>query len=101
MKSIAPMILGLFAVVLGIFNISGNISTIHWYNRTRVTEEDRIPYGKAVGTGTIIIGASIVISGILALTFNNELFWCLTIPGAVTGLAFIIYGQFKYNKGIF
>lgn len=101
MSNIIPIILGVFLIVIGVMNILGNISTIHWYNRTRITEETRRPYGKTVGTGTLIIGASIVISSLLSLIFNNDLFMLITILGCVIGLAFILYGQFKYNKGIF
>ncbi len=101
MSNIIPIVLGVFLIVIGVMNILGNISTIHWYNRSRITEETRKPYGKAVGTGTLIIGVSIVISSLLSLIFNNDLFMLITILGCVIGLAFILYGQFKYNKGIF
>ena len=56
MDNIMMLILGLFISVLGIVNISGNISTIHSYNRRKVKEEDVPKYGKVVGTGTLIIG---------------------------------------------
>lgn len=49
--------LGILIVILGILNCLGHIETIHWYNRRKITEETRKPYGKAVGIGTIIIGA--------------------------------------------
>lgn len=35
MENIAMLILGIFICVLGIVNISGNISTIHSYNRRK------------------------------------------------------------------
>lgn len=56
MEEIILLILGLFISVLGIINMTGNISTIHWYNRRKVTEEDIPKYGKAMGIGTLIIG---------------------------------------------
>lgn len=101
MSNIIPIVLGVFLIVIGVMNILGNISTIHWYNRSRITEETRKSYGKAVGTGTLILGGSIVISNLLSLIFNNDLFMLITVLGCVIGLAFILYGQFKYNKGIF
>lgn len=56
MDNIALLILGIFISVIGIVNMTGNISTIHSYNRRKVKEEDVPKYGRAVGTGTLIIG---------------------------------------------
>lgn len=100
MDNLMLLILGLFISIIGIVNIKGNISTVHSYNRRKVTEEDIPKYGKAVGTGTLIIGASLVVA-----YFTT--FWSMTImgfivvPAVVIGLAFILYAQIKYNHGIF
>ena len=51
MDNIALLILGIFISVIGIVNMTGNISTIHSYNRRKVKEEDVPKYGRAVGTG--------------------------------------------------
>ncbi len=40
MENIIMLILGVFISVMGIVNIKGNISTIHFYNRRKVKEED-------------------------------------------------------------
>lgn len=55
MDNVLLLIFGIFLSVLGILNIKGNISTIHSYNRRKVKEEDIPKYGKAVGTGTVIL----------------------------------------------
>lgn len=60
MDNIALLILGIFISVIGIVNMTGNISTIHSYNRRKVKEEDVPKYGRAVGTGTLIIGVSLI-----------------------------------------
>ncbi|MBQ9718419.1 MAG: hypothetical protein IJV76_10540 [Clostridia bacterium] len=100
MDYIAMLILGVFISALGIVNIMGNISTIHAYNRRKVREEDVPKYGKAVGTGTLIIGASFVVG--FAVSFISELLMAIIIlPAVIVGLGFILYGQFKYNHGIF
>ncbi len=100
MDTIAMLILGLFISALGIVNILGNISTIHSYNRRKVREEDIPKYGRAVGTGTLIIGASFVVG--FAVSFISELIMLvIVLPATVVGLGFILYGQFKYNHGIF
>ena len=73
---------------------------MHSYNRKRVREEDIPKYGKAVGTGTLIIGLGMIAA------FALE-FWVLApvdtvlLPAFLVGLGFILYGQFKYNKGLF
>lgn len=100
MENLMLLILGLFISVLGIVNISGNISTIHSYNRRKVKEEDIPKYGKAVGTGTLIIGVSFVLGFIIAF-WSEAIMGFIILSAVIIGLAFILYGQIKYNKGIF
>ena len=78
----------------------GNISTIHAYNRRNVKEEDIPKYGKAVGTGTLIMGISLVL-GFIASLWSEEMIADIVLIGVVVGLGFILYGQFQYNGGIF
>lgn len=94
------LILGVFISVIGIANIKGNISTIHSYNRRKVKEEDIPKYGKAVGTGTLIIGVSFVLGYIVSF-WSETVMAFIILPAVVVGLGFMLYGQFKYNKGIF
>lgn len=100
MDDIVLLILGIFISALGIVNIGGNIGTIHAYNRHRVKEEDIPKYGRAVGTGTLIIGASLIMAWFIARR-NAEMTDLIVIPALAVGLAFILYGQLKYNRGIF
>ena len=94
------LVLGIFISVLGIVNIKGNISTIHSYNRRKVSEEDIPKYGKAVGTGTLIIGISLVISYFTTF-WSESIMDFIIFPAIAIGFAFILYGQIKYNHGIF
>lgn len=99
MDNVLLLIFGLFLSVLGVVNIKGNISTIHSYNRRKV-KEDIPKYGKAVGTGTAIMGASLIVA--YFVTFWNEAaIEYIILPAITIGLAFILYGQIKYNHGIF
>lgn len=105
---VLPLIIGIICIVLGIFNMRGNISSIHSYHRHRVSEENRIPFGRKVGLGTIVIGASIVIFSILSAIAVYTETQVLSIIGAVIiiiglliGLGLSFYAMFKYNKGIF
>ncbi len=100
MDNVLLLILGIFLSVLGIVNIRGNISTIHSYNRRKVKEEDVPKYGKAVGTGTVIIGASLILAYLVTF-WNDAAIDYIVLPAMAIGLAFILYGQIKYNHGIF
>ena len=105
---IIAFIVGIVCIVLGISNMRGHISSLHSYHRRRVSEEDRIPFGKKVGLGTIICGCSIIAFSILSainLYIENEIFvivrTVLLIVGLVVGLGLSFYAMIKYNKGIF
>ena len=105
---ILPIALGLCISIIGFFNMKGNISSIHWYHRKRVKDEDKLIFGKLVGYGNIIIGNSISISGLfnfLAQIIGNQLFsiigMTMCVIGVILGLAISFYAMIKYNKGIF
>ena len=66
----------------------------------QVKEEDIPKYGKTVGLGTLIIGLFMVAAFVVSLYTDGDLTGYVMIPGFVIGLGFILYGQFKYNKGI-
>lgn len=100
MENMMLLVLGICISVLGIVNMRGNISTIHSYNRRKVKEEDVPKYGKAVGTGTLIMGISLVLAYIAAF-WNESMMHYIVFPAVIIGLAFILYGQIKYNHGIF
>ena len=105
---IVTALVGVVCIVLGISNMIGNISSLHSYHRNRVSEEDRIPFGKKVGLGTIIIGAVIIVlSGLSVVTLytDNEVFTLIgtgiLIAGIIVGLVISFKAMIKYNKGIF
>ena len=68
--------------------------------KTTLKEEDVPKYGKAVGTGTLIMGISLVLAYI-ATFWNESMMPYIVFPAVIIGLAFILYGQIKYNHGIF
>lgn len=100
MDNLMLLIIGIVISVIGIVNIKGNISTVHSYNRRKVSEEDVPKYGKAVGTGTLIIGVSLVIDYFTTF-WSMTIMGFIVITGIVIGLSFILYAQIKYNHGIF
>ncbi len=98
---------GILISILGIINMTGNISSLHWYHRQRVTEENRKPFGKLVGFGTLIIGIAMIIFGILFLIFEQtqlDIFVIIgtveLIAGIVAGLIISFYAMKKYNGDI-
>ena len=103
--NIPMLILGILMVFIGIENVKGNIASIHWYNRTRITEEARPKYGKLMGIGTLIIAGGLIFSAILNMLFKMNI--VVLISGAITlitvivGILLMLYAQIKYNKGIF
>ena len=100
--------LGILISILGIINMTGNISSLHWYHRQRVTGETRKTFGKLVGLGTLIIGLAMIVFGILFLVFEQTQVEALVIIGVVELIASILVGMIisfsamkKYNGGIF
>ena len=102
---ILPMIVGLLMVVMGMVNVKGNISTLHWYHRQRVSEADRLPFGRLVGTGTILIGTALILFGGLSYaadSLQNPIYETIgtgiMIVSFVVGLGLSFYAMMKYNK---
>ena len=101
MEYILLLVLGTVLIVTGIYNLKGNISMVHGYNRRRVSKEDTPKYGKAMGLGTLVMGVSMAATAVLQMIFDLEAIFYLLAGGVLAGLAVMIYAQFKYNKGIF
>ena len=99
--SIEQLVIGTLLAVLGIFNLKGNIASIHWYNRRKVTKENQRPYCLCMGLGTLIIGIGIIASGIIQVFAGVEVGSIFIVIGVVVGLMLMLYAQFKYNRGIF
>lgn len=98
---IALIIVGVALIVMGIINIRGNISTLHWYHRKRVAESDIPAMGKIVGTGSVITGVSILLTGIISCFVQSQYLFIIVIIGMALGLPIMLYGIIKYNKGLF
>ena len=85
MEKLTLLLFGSIISVIGIMNIRGNISTIHFYNRGKVKEEDIPKYGKAVGTGTLIVGLSLI-AAYLATPRSEKAVEFIMTAGLVVGL---------------
>lgn len=108
LEAIVSIAVGILCIGIGISNRKGNIETLHSYHRNRVSKEDRIPFGKQVGLGMIIVGAGIIAFGGFSLaaflTTRSIFTWIGTgmmIAGIATGTGISFHAMIKYNKGIF
>ena len=59
MESIVAAVVGAIIFAIGISNRKGNISMLHSYHTKRIKEEDKLPFGKIVGLGMMIIGGAL------------------------------------------
>lgn len=102
-EQVIAFFVGLLCVVLGISNMRGNIASLHRYHRHRVSEEDRIPFGRTVGLGTILCGGAIMIYAGLSFFGGvaETVGQILLAVGLIAGIGISFYGMIKYNKGIF
>ena len=98
---IIQIIIGIVLIIIGIFNMKGNISLLHSYHRKKVKKEDIIPFGKKIGIGSIIIGITIIIVGVFTILNYPIISNIILVIGLVTGFIIIFCAMFKYNKGIF
>ena len=99
---------GILCIILGISNIRGNLSSIHSYHRHRVLEQDVLPFGRLVGSGTVLAGVATIILGIFMLLADLLSISTLLFVGCAlfftifsVGMALCFYAMIKYNKGIF
>ena len=88
--------------------MTGNISSLHRYHRHRVSEENKKPFGRLVGLGTLIVGVALMVFGGLMFVFEQTALQIILviasiilIAGVVVGLAISFYAMKKYNGGIF
>ena len=105
---IVSALIGGVLIALGISNMKGNISSLHSYHKRRVSEADRLPFGRLVGLGTIIIGIALLVfsaCSFAAERTSSSIFGIIgtvaLIVGVVLGLGLNFFAMIKYNKGIF
>ena len=107
-STVVTLAVGVLCIGIGIANRRGNISMLHSYHIHRVKEEDKLPLGKKMGVGMIILGSGIVISSIFSLVAalaEKEIFEHIGMGimgvGIGIGLVISLKAIKKYNKGIF
>ncbi len=96
------IIIGIILIVIGVSHMKGNVKLLHSYHIKRIKKEDILPFGKKIGAGTIIIGVTIIIAGVVTYIMQTDEIakWIVTV-GFSSGLTIILYNIIKYNKGLF
>ena len=104
---VISVLVGIACIVIGIMNKMGNLSMLHSYHIDNIKEEDKLPCGKLVGTGMIIVGISLFIFGAFSIPtyFLEEekytvIGTSIFIVGLVVGLGITLYSIKKYNHKI-
>lgn len=106
-ESIIGIAVGIVLIVIAIMNMKGNVKMLHSYHIDNIKEEDKIPFGKMVGTGILIVGCGIAIFGALSLCaklLTNSIFtkigMGLLIVSILIGVGIALYAIKKYNGKI-
>lgn len=93
---------GTALVVQGVLSIKTSIS---WKNRPKVAEENKVVFGKLMGTARIIGGIGVLLFGVLSviakLTTKKVLMTIgmyLAIATLAVAMCIYIYTMTKYNK---
>ena len=100
---LAVSAVGILISVLGIINMTGNISSLHSYHRHRVTEENQKPFGRLVGAGTLTVGLSCIVFGALTLAYEatEHLLWMILGIGILFGGIAVPSGDEHLLKAIY
>lgn len=77
------------------------ITLIHDYHYTKVSEKDKKPYTEQMGKACILMGIGMVLTGIVDLITQSLYGWVCFSIFFVWGLIQMLLAQKKYNGGLF
>ena len=98
--AIIEFVVGVICIVMGVLLWKKQkVSILHDYHYKHVKKLDIPAYTRQMGIGLIIIGAGIIITGLLNLAYSS-LWWIPLLAGFVIGLVIIILAQKKYNGSV-
>lgn len=75
------------------------VKLLHDYHYKNVLKKDIPAYTKQVGVGLILIGAGILVTGVLNL-FYSAWWWVPLVIGLVSGFIVLYKAQMKYNGSV-
>ena len=98
--ALTEFVVGAICIVLGVLLWKEQrISILHDYHYKHVKKDDIPAYTRQIGIGLIIIGAGIIITGVLNLAYSS-LWWIPLLAGFIIGLIVIYITQKKYNGSV-
>lgn len=77
------------------------ITLIHTYHYTKVSEEDKKDYTEQIGKSIILMGIGMILTGIIDYFTETSYVWIFFILLNVFATIKMVIAQNKYNKGIF
>lgn len=77
------------------------ISLIHDYHYSNVSEEDKTAYTKQMGKACMIMGIGMLLTGIVDFITKTPYGWVCFIVFFILGMIMMVRAQKKYNGGIF
>ncbi|MCU6762490.1 Domain of uncharacterised function (DUF3784) [uncultured Roseburia sp.] len=77
------------------------INLIHDYHYKKVKDIDKKAYTGQIGKAMLVIGAGIILTGIVDFITSSLYGWCFFGICFSIGLVVMIHAQIKYNHGIF
>lgn len=93
-------LVGLLCVVLGVLLWKKQmLSILHDYHYKNVRQRDIPAYTRQIGIGLILIGAGILITGVLNL-FYSSYWWVPLVVGIGSGFIVMYIAQKKYNGSV-
>ena len=97
---VIDLAVGVICIILGVLLWKRQkVSILHDYHYKNVKKEDLPAYTRLMGIGLIVIGAGIIITGLLNL-IKSSLWWIPLLTGFILGLAIIYMAQKKYNGSV-
>lgn len=77
------------------------ITLLHDYHYAKVKPDDRKAYTGVMGKGLSVMGLGMIAAGVMQLTQYEAIGWWVLGAAFAVGLFMMIYGQVKYNHGVF
>lgn len=99
---IAGIIVSVVGIVLAVLGTliwkKEMISLLHSYHYDKVSSDDKTAFCRMSGIGVLLMGISMIISGVLAAITNSGYSFIIFAICFIAGLVMLITAGAKYNK---
>lgn len=94
--------IGLLFMYLGfLLWVKEKINIMHDYHYTKVKETDKKAYTRIMGIAMIVIGIGCLLSDVASLFIGGAKSGIVFCGSFAVGILMMLYGQIKYNHGLF